>query len=339
MTSAALLQPFDLLKTRVQQPDRPGLLAALRSIRSPSSPADSAEPNARPRPRILALWRGTLPSVLRTGFGSALYFTSLNALRQHLSRQQGPSPSSSTSGARDKGQLHHHSSSLPQLPLTNNLVAGAAARAFAGFVLMPLTVIKVRYESSLYNYRSLASAAADIHAGSGGGAAGLRGFFAGFGATAVRDAPGAGLYVVLYEVLKSRLSRIAHVPSTDDKDDTRSQRKAGGSMTMHPTAARTVNFAAATLAGAAVSAASNPFDAVKTRIQLRPGEYANTWHAARRMAAEEGWRAFASGLGLRMARKALSSALAWTLYEELVRRAEGVWGGPGAARRKGEIVV
>lgn len=31
------------------------------------------------------------------------------------------------------------------------------------------------------------------------------------------------------------------------------------------------------------------------------------------------------GLALRMARKALSSALAWTVYEEVIRRAEIRW--------------
>jgi len=31
------------------------------------------------------------------------------------------------------------------------------------------------------------------------------------------------------------------------------------------------------------------------------------------------------GLALRMARKGMSSALAWTVYEELVRRAEERW--------------
>ena len=54
---------------------------------------------------------------------------------------------------------------------------------------MPVTVIKVRYESDLYNYKSISSASRSIFAQEG-----LKGFFSGFGATAVRDAPYAGLY-------------------------------------------------------------------------------------------------------------------------------------------------
>jgi len=42
----------------------------------------------------------------------------------------------------------------------------------------------------------------------------------------------------------------------------------------------------------------------------------------RKMLAEEGWKSLFRGLGLRMARKGVSSALAWTVYEELIRRWE-----------------
>ncbi|KAH8156915.1 hypothetical protein CIB48_g11332 [Xylaria polymorpha] len=99
------------------------------------------------------------------------------------------------------------SSALPKLSNTTNLLSGAFARAFAGFILMPLTVIKVRYESSMYSYRSVAGAARDIYRTER-----IPGFFAGFGATAMRDAPYAGLYVVSYEQFKKRLGHIMYGP-------------------------------------------------------------------------------------------------------------------------------
>ena len=40
------------------------------------------------------------------------------------------------------------------------------------------------------------------------------------------------------------------------------------------------------------------------------------------MLQEDGLKSFFDGLGLRMARKAISSALAWTVYEDLMGRAE-----------------
>jgi len=190
---------------------------------------------------------------------------------------------------------------------------------------MPLTVLKVRYESSLYKYSSLVGAARDIASREG-----LRGFFAGFGATAIRDAPYAGLYVLFYEQSKRRLSRIygasgSTIATTDsNKPDKR----------MGVSRAASINFVSAMVSGVVCSIISNPFDAVKTRIQLQPDGYRNMVHATRRMVSEEGFRALWDGLALRMSRKALSSALAWTVYEELIRRAELTWGGNSSGNDK-----
>jgi solute carrier family 25 protein 38 len=295
--SAVLLQPIDLLKTRVQQSGSHSLAAAIADIRA--------------APRLLpALWRGAVPSALRTGFGSAIYFTSLNDIRESAARIT-PTTAASPGG-------NTTSSSLPKLSNTSNLLAGAAARSFAGLLLMPLTVLKVRYESTLYSYTSLASAARDIFSKEG-----LRGFFAGYGATAIRDAPYAGLYVLFYEQSKKRLSALFPTTTTPG---TASGGGGGGMALSH---AASINFTSGVLSGIVCSVISNPFDAVKTRIQLQPGQYRNMVQAARRMVGEEGARALWDGLALRMSRKAVSSALAWTVYEELIRRAEGGWAAAG----------
>ncbi|KAL0936653.1 solute carrier family 25 member 38 protein [Colletotrichum truncatum] len=286
IASAVLLQPLDLLKTRVQQSGHRSLKSYLTEV--------AASPN-----QIQTLWRGTVPSALRTGFGSALYFTSLNSIRQHVAQSRLFGQETSQ-GA--------HSSSLPTLTPSANLVAGAVARTFAGFILMPLTVIKVRYESSLYSYQSLLGASTDIYKTTG-----LRGFFSGFGATAVRDAPYAGMYVLFYELLKKQLSAVSFKSNS---------RQSGTITTSHATL---VNFSSAIMAGAACSVISNPFDAVKTRIQLQPSIYRNMYQTCRKMVMEEGVRSLMDGVMLRMSRKAMSSALAWTVYEELIRRAESTW--------------
>ncbi|KAK3902728.1 mitochondrial carrier domain-containing protein [Staphylotrichum tortipilum] len=310
--SAVLLQPIDLLKTRVQQSGAHSLSAAIADIRA--------------APRLLpALWRGAVPSALRTGFGSAIYFTSLNAIRQSAASLS-PTATAAASGSS--------SSSLPKLSNTSNLVAGAAARSFAGLILMPLTVLKVRYESTLYAYTSLAAAGRDILAREG-----VRGFFAGYGATAVRDAPYAGLYVVFYEQSKKRLSALFPPPppsaasATAAATTNNNNNNDNSNSAMALPHAAGINFASGVLSGVVCSVVSNPFDAVKTRLQLQPGRYRNMAQGARRMMAEEGARALWDGLALRMGRKAVSSALAWTVYEELIRRAERGWGGGGAAGR------
>lgn len=170
---------------------------------------------------------------------------------------------------------------------------------------MPLTVIKVRFESSLYKYPSIRMAMRDIHHTEG-----FRGFFSGFGATAIRDAPYAGMYVLIYEMLKTRLasSVVQRGKSTDD------------TLYMRTSLASSINFGSAMLAGAACSAISNPFDVIKTRIQLQPHRYRNIWQSWFTVISEDGLKCLWDGLALRMTRKALSSALAWTVYEELVKR-------------------
>lgn len=289
LTSSILLQPADLLKTRVQQSGHGAtLLPTLKTIL------------ASPHP-IRSLWRGTLPSALRTGFGSALYFTSLNALRQTVAQANNHTVLTNSTTTNS-------SSALPKLSNSANLVTGAIARVAAGFVMMPVTVLKVRYESDYYAYRSLVGAGRDIVRTEG-----FRGLFAGFGATAARDAPYAGLYVLFYEQLKRRLANMAA------KDSSSSDGPATSS------SSPSINFVSGAAAAGIATAITNPFDAVKTRLQLMPAKYGNMVRAVRIMIHEDGMRSLFGGLGLRMARKAFSSALAWTVYEELILRAEKRW--------------
>ncbi|KAI0172355.1 solute carrier family 25 member 38 [Hypoxylon sp. FL1284] len=292
---AVLFQPLDLLKTRVQQSGSHSIRAAIREVASSSS-------------SLTAFWRGTIPSALRTGNGAAIYLSTLNVVR----RRATAIPFATVPHTDPR----HSSSSLPKLSNTANLVSGAFSRAFAGFILMPLTVIKVRYESNLYSYNSIAGAARDIYR-----AKGLRGFFAGFGTTALRDAPYAGLYVLSYEQFKKRLSSW-HFPGSSVSH--------GVGVAMGGSMSATINFSSGVLAGATCSVISNPFDAVKTRIQLQPHRYRNMLQACRKMVAEEGLRSLYDGLTLRMTRKAMSSALSWMVYEELIRRAEAALHGSGA---------
>ena len=189
-----------------------------------------------------------------------------------------------------------------------NLATGAVARVSAGFIMMPITVLKVRYESDYYAYRSLWSAGRDIVRTEG-----IRGLFVGFGATAARDAPYAGLYVLFYEQLKRRLASMS------------SKAASGDGIAQANFSSSAINFISGASAAGLATAITNPFDAVKTRLQLMPAKYGNMLRATHLMIHEDGVRSLFGGLGLRMARKALSSALAWTVYEELILRAERRW--------------
>lgn len=267
LTSSVLLQPLDLLKTRVQQNGAVSLRASLREVSS-----------------VASLWRGTLPSAIRTSVGSALYLTTLNAVR-------------TLAAGRNANKTTGSSSSLPKLGTYANLASGAGVRGLVGLITMPITVIKVRYESSLFAYKSLGEAVRAVWRESG-----VRGFFAGYGATFARDAPYAGLYVLFYEKGKEALNKLwpAQGRSTT-----------GGAV---------INSAAALSAAVLASTVTAPFDTVKTRVQLEPARYRNFAHGARLVLADEGFLRLFNGLSLRLTRKAFSACISWCIYEELVRR-------------------
>jgi solute carrier family 25 protein 38 len=253
---------------------------------------------------------------LRTGIGSALYFSSLNTFRQSIANR-GPSflllsPSNGGGGGTNgRGEdAARRTSALPQLSHSANLLTGAVARVAAGFVMMPVTVLKVRYESDYYAYRSLWGAGRDIVRHEG-----FRGLFAGFGATAIRDGPYAGIYVVFYEHSKRTLSVLLG-PAVVDGETTQSSSSSSSA---------SINFLSGAMAAGLATTVTNPFDVVKTRVQLMPVKYRNMLRATKLMLREDGMRSLFDGLALRMGRKALSSALAWTVYEELIMRAERKW--------------
>lgn len=248
--------------------------------------------------------------MIRTGFGSALYFSTLNALRQHVARSNILTSTGLVVASRNSGRSS--SSSLPQLSNLANLATGATARASAGLIMMPITIIKVRYESSLYSYKSIWGAGTAILKSEG-----IKGFFSGFGVTAIRDAPYAGLYVLFYEQSKRRLSQVRDAALKTETLGLQSKMTSGTSVS--------INLLSGVVAAGLATAITNPFDAVKTRLQLMPGKFGNMIKASQRMVKEDGFKSLFDGLGLRIGRKAISSALAWTLYEEMIRRAETRW--------------
>lgn len=233
----------------------------------------------------------------------------LNSMRTYASRVAVPAAVGGDVGGGKSGS----SSALPKLGNVANLATGAMARVAAGFIMNPVTVLKVRYESSYYSYTSLVGAGRDIVAKEG-----IRGFFAGFGATAVRDAPYAGLYVLVYEQAKARLSTVT--PAIPEAAAVTGKPE----VTPSTTSAATTNFLSGVIAAVSATTLTNPFDAIKTRLQLMPAKYSNMFSAAKMMLREEGVRSMFDGLSLRIGRKAISSALAWTVYEEMIRRAERV---------------
>lgn len=281
LTSSVILQPFDLLKTRVQQQNGRSLSSAIKNMKS-----------------YKELWRGTLPSALRTSVGSGLYLSSLNIFRSALA----------------SAKLHHQhdnhkfsSSTLPKLSMTENLATGSLTRGFVGWLTMPITIIKVRYESTLYNYNSITEAVHSIRQTEG-----LKGFFSGFVATAARDAPYAGLYVLLYEKLKVVVPKIIETNHDSHHDDKEFK-------LFNTTTSALINSISAFSAASLATTITAPFDTIKTRMQLNPSKFKRFTQTGLHILTNEGILRLFNGLSLRLTRKAFSAGIAWGIYEEIIK--------------------
>ncbi|TFK64908.1 solute carrier family 25 member 38 [Pluteus cervinus] len=278
LATTVFLQPFDLVKTRLQQVDgeaRPRhtsvMLNTTRHIITTHG--------------WIGLWRGTGASLIRNVPGVAMYMTTITQLRRfmasspYFARVQRPSESANT-----------HASVLPTLSAQGNLLAGATARVSVGFLLNPFSVLKARFESNIYAYESLTGAF--VYIVRQGPSELLRGFFA----SSLRDAPYAGLFIVFYESIKTEASMLLP-PSSSSQ------------------ASMIHGFAAAS-AGALATVITHPFDVIKTKIQVRSEDrYRGFYRTARTIWKQRGIAGYFDGTSLRMSRKVLSSAIGWVVYE------------------------
>jgi len=272
--SAIVLQPFDLMKTRLQQVDGrstgPGFGRMMGIAR-----------------RIVeehgwqGLWRGTHATLLRNVPGVAVYFYGLQGIRVQMTKM--PQFAAPASVSQESA-----TTVLVKLNREGDLLAGAVARVTVGFLLNPFTVVKARFESDLYNYKTMGEAFRGIIRNQG-----VRGLLSGWTPSAMRDAPYAGIFLLFYEQIKDKAEQAminAH---------------------REPSPGLIHSFSAAT-AAAVASCVTHPFDVVKTKMQLRPERYTGLTKTIWIVLKE---RTFFNGLGLRMSRKVLSSAITWTVYE------------------------
>ncbi|KAJ1565357.1 hypothetical protein HK096_003243 [Nowakowskiella sp. JEL0078] len=310
--SCVLLQPLDLIKTRLQQEQfHQNVFSTIRSTFSPPPLKSLINQHSKTSfnsilmtsstvrnitsvfeaDGIKGLWRGTSVTILRNVPGSAIYFWSLNEIRESLKLLRFEK--------KDKNAnlgwfgLHTSHSLSGLAPDTINMISGASARTFAGFILMPLSVIKTRYESNHYNYKSLSSAADSIYRTEG-----FKGLFRGFGATTLRDSPYAALYLLIYERLRIVFGAWALPDSPNHSIST---------------------MVSGAMAGLLATILTNPFDVVKTRMQVNPDRYKGFYGSVKTVWTDVGGlHGFWSGMTPRLVRKVVAAAITWTIYEEVV---------------------
>ncbi|KAI0786518.1 solute carrier family 25 member 38 [Abortiporus biennis] len=281
-TSGVCLQPFDLLKTRMQQGN--GVTGEQKHLMTIVGTARQIIQTQG----VLGLWRGTTPTILRNVPGVAMYFTGLNQVRTFMATS--PYFASVQSPQVNNNQ---HGSVLPKLSTSGNLAAGAITRTAVGFVLNPFAVLKARFESDLHAYSSLRGATLTLIRG------GPSELFRGFVPSAFRDAPYAGLFVVFYESIKHDLTYI--IPPSSAIFSTG------------------IHGIAAASAGAIATMATHPFDVVKTKMQVRSEyRYRSFFQTVLAISKDRGLPGFFDGAVLRLTRKIFSSAIGWAVYEGIL---------------------
>ncbi|EGG05894.1 uncharacterized protein MELLADRAFT_116706 [Melampsora larici-populina 98AG31] len=244
---------------------------------------------------LIGLWRGMTPTIARNVPGVALYFFSLAELRRFMTTI----PQLSHLHSNPSNQLTHSNVTiLPRLSAAGDLAAGMMARTAVGFLLMPITVVKTRFEastfytSSLYSYQSIRSAFVDVVKQNG-----LKGLWRGFVPTMIRDAPFAGLFVSTYEKSKSILQS-STTPLI---------------ISSNPTL---IHMISATLGASLATLITTPFDFIKTQQQLKPKLYLNLFQSIKLILDDnhaKNWKLFFRGSSLRLIRKGLSSAIGWSI--------------------------
>ncbi|XP_078140754.1 mitochondrial glycine transporter A isoform X2 [Centroberyx gerrardi] len=210
--STLLFQPLDLVKTRLQtlqsgmQPGsaRVGMVTVLLSVVRTE--------------RLLGLWKGVSPSFARTIPGVGIYFSTYYSLKQHFFLDRSPRA-------------------------LEAVLLGAGARTVAGVFMLPVTVIKTRFESGRYNYGSVVGALRSVCQTEGPLA-----LFSGLMATLLRDAPFSGIYVMFYSQTKASLPKEVSASAY----------------------APLANFSCGVLAGVSASLITQPADVVKTHVQVSP---------------------------------------------------------------------
>lgn len=254
--STVILQPLDLMKTRIQQSPNSSLYQAAQVIYKTEG--------------ISGFWTGVTPSLWRTVPGIGLYFSSYHSLSSFVTADNQP------------------------LTSTQSLTIGTFSRVIAGSLLIPITVIKTRWEAGgdTFRYRGLGmiSALQSIIR-----AEGPRGLVSGLVPTIVRDAPYSGIYLLFY----NRLKQTSFVTDIHD-----------------PNTRSLALFLCGLVSGGAATVLVQPADVVKTELQLKQRRVTQL-EVARTVLRERGPGGFMVGLVPRLIRKSLMSALSWAVYERV----------------------
>ncbi|XP_015784732.1 mitochondrial glycine transporter [Tetranychus urticae] len=266
--STLLFQPLDLVKTRMQSQSS---IVLNQHGKTKKLGMFQVMVQVVKKERLPGLWKGTIPSLIRCVPGVGIYFGTLDYLSiKLLKNPKQPKP-------------------------IEAMLLGFTARTVTVITLLPVTVIKTRYESGLFSYANVWIAIQNIYQSEG-----FKGSFRGLLPTLFRDVPFSGLYYLCYSQLKQTL--------VNGKQN---------SPELLPRSFKT--FVCGLIAGLFASTVTHPADVVKTRIQIEPQRYFSISQTIKIIYKDgDVFR----GLTPRIIRRTLMTALTWTIFEFLIQRSD-----------------
>lgn len=254
--TATLFQPLELVKTRLQQ-------AAIKNTDDHRKPIDLIFKIYK-NEGFKGYWNGLTPAIYRATPVVAMYFTSIEYLRS----------------------LPLFKSNKAHKQLLYSFFIGAIARSISDITTFPLSLVKTRYESNSYKYKSIRNALNSIIKEDG-----FMGLYKGMSSTLIRDINYSGIYFMLYSSLKQ---------SSNDQYYS------------------TFKIALCSLSSSiAASFLTQPPDVIRTHMQLEPVECKTYKQTMKKIYYQNGLRGFFTGFVPRSTRRILITVVSWTLFEKL----------------------
>ncbi|KAF0852772.1 mitochondrial solute carrier family 25 member 38 [Andalucia godoyi] len=301
-TTALCLQPFDVIKTIMI--GAPSFSKTSQSVMS-SRARIAQQMTFREASKWIvqtegyaALWKGSVPSLLRVAPGSGMYFMTISIVSKAFHEYK----------ARKLARINRQSPDGVQLSVFEMALVGFSSRAMVAVLSNPISVVKTRleYQSGKKVYSGTVDAFVKICRSES-----PRAFFSGLVPTIARDAPFSGIYLASYKTVKGKLEAYSF---------------AFPSVMQHNSVYAALS---GTCAGIVATLVTHPADVIKTRVQL---SYATghmqknplSWakHFAQIVSsilAEHGWRGFMRGALPRVLKRSMSAAFTWTIYEYLMQ--------------------
>lgn len=226
--------------------------------------------------------RGMTPAMLRIIISTSIFFTGIRKFDNLFHKMN----------EKNHGKIYTFSET------SINFFSSAIARIFSGVLTNPLTVIRTRFEVlGFKKYKNFVHASEEIYKNEG-----LKGFASGALTSAMKDAPFAGIYFVIYIKCKRFLESQAH----------------SNSLLVN-------SLISGFTAGVIATSLTNPFDVIRTRLQYgffiteEDDKYKSISDGFRKIYQKDGIAGFFKGLSPRLIRKPASNALTFVVFEILFK--------------------